>query len=128
LGRIKDEFIGVRGSGRKRFDLYEEDMEKSYSEMARVLKPGGKASIVLGNVTFQGQELDTVKNCIAHCERYGLRLTCRIDKLIYGLYNVMMREWILIFEKPENERSATKKPARIRSRTVARSCSMLAAA
>lgn len=99
LTRIKDEFIGVRGSGQKRFDLYEEDMEKSYSEMARVLKPGGKASIVLGNVTFQGQELDTVKNCIAHCERHGLQLTCQIDKLIYGLYNVMMREWILIFEK-----------------------------
>jgi predicted methyltransferase len=74
-------------------------MEKSYGEMARVLKPGGKASIVLGNVTYQGQELDTVKNCIAHCKRHGLRLTCRIDKLIYGLYNVMMREWILIFEK-----------------------------
>jgi len=99
LGRIKDEFIGVRGTGKKRFDLYEEDMEKSYGEMARVLKPGGKASIVLGNVTYQGQELDTVKNCIAHCKRHGLRLTCRIDKLIYGLYNVMMREWILIFEK-----------------------------
>jgi tRNA G10 N-methylase Trm11 len=99
LARIKDEFIGVRGSGRKRFDLYEEDMEKAYGEMARVLKPGGKASIILGNVTFQGEELSTVKNCIAHCERHGLRLVCQIDKLIYGLYNVMLREWILIFEK-----------------------------
>jgi hypothetical protein len=99
LGRIKDEFIGVRGSGRRRFDLYEEDMEKAYSEMARVLKPGAKATIILGNVTFQGEELSTVKNCIAHCERHGLRLTCKIDKLIYGLYNVMLREWILIFEK-----------------------------
>jgi len=99
LDRIKDEFIGVRGSGKKRFDLYEEDMEIAYGEIARVLKSGGKASIVLGNVTFQGEELDTVGNCIRHCERHGLRLTTKIDKLIYGLYNVMQREWILIFQK-----------------------------
>jgi tRNA G10 N-methylase Trm11 len=99
LTHIKDEFIGVRGSGRKRFDLYEEDMETAYGEMARVLKPGGKAAIILGNVTFQGGELATVKNCIAHCQRNGLRLTHQIDKLIYGLYNVMQREWILLFQK-----------------------------
>jgi tRNA G10 N-methylase Trm11 len=99
LERIKDEFIGVRGSGKKRFDLYEEDMEKVYGEIARVLKPGRKAAVVLGNVTFQNEELDTVRNCIRHCERHGLRFREKIDKLIYGLYNVMQREWILIFEK-----------------------------
>lgn len=99
LNRIKDEFIGVRGSGMKRFDLYEEDMGKAYAEIARVLKPRGKVSLVLGNVTYDGQELDTVGNCIRHCERHELRLIERIDKLIYGLYNVMQREWVLIFEK-----------------------------
>lgn len=99
LERIKDDFIGVRGSGKRRFDLYEEDMEQAYAEIARVLQPNRKAAIVLGNITFQGEELDTVGNCIRHCENHGLRLTAKIDKLIYGLYNVMQREWILIFEK-----------------------------
>ncbi len=99
LNRIKEDFIGVRGSGMKRYDLYEEDMERAYGEVARVLKPGGKASVVLGNVTFGGQELDTVGNCVRHFKRHGLRLIDKIDKLIYGLYNVMQREWILIFEK-----------------------------
>lgn len=99
LTHIKDEFIGVRGTGRKRFDLYEEDMEKAYAEMARVLKPGARASVVLGNVTYQGEELGTVRNCVEHFRRHGLQLVCQIDKLIYGLYNVMQREWILIFEK-----------------------------
>jgi tRNA G10 N-methylase Trm11 len=100
LGRIREEFIGVRGSGRKRFDLYEEDMEKAYGEMARVLKRGGKAAVILGNMTFEGDELKTVDRCIGHMARRGLELTDRIDKLIYGLYNVMQREWILIFRKP----------------------------
>ncbi len=99
LGRIRDEFIGVRGAGAKRFALYEEDMAKAYAEIARVLKPKRQAAIVLGNVTYQGQEMDTVGNCIRHCEHNGLRLVEKIDKLIYGLYNIMQREWILIFEK-----------------------------
>ncbi|MDE3067205.1 MAG: hypothetical protein KGJ60_06585 [Verrucomicrobiota bacterium] len=40
LTHIKDEFIGVRATGRKRFDLYEDDMGRAYAEMARVLKFG----------------------------------------------------------------------------------------
>jgi len=99
LDRIKDEFIGVRGSGAKRFDLYERDMAQAYGEMARVLRPRGKACVILGNVTFQGREVDTVGNCIAQCERLGLCLLGKIDKIIYGLYNTMQREWILLFVK-----------------------------
>jgi tRNA G10 N-methylase Trm11 len=99
LGRMKDEFIGVRGSGMKRVALYEEDMELAYAEMARVTKPGGRVSVVLGNVVMQGEELPTVNNCIAHCAQHGLKLIQQIDKLIYGLYNVMQREWVLVFEK-----------------------------
>jgi hypothetical protein len=99
LSHIKEDFIGVRGSGMKKFDLYEDDMEKVYGEIARVLRPAGKAAVVLGNMTFAGEEIKTVENCIKHCENHGLRLVNRIDKIIYGLYNVMQREWILIFEK-----------------------------
>lgn len=99
LNRIKEDFIGVRGSGMKRFEIYEEDMHNAYSEMARVLKPKSKACIVLGNVTFNGNEVSTVDNCIKTMDKLGMRLTANIDKLIYGLYNVMQREWILIFQK-----------------------------
>ncbi|MCX7887153.1 MAG: DNA methyltransferase [Verrucomicrobiae bacterium] len=99
LNRIREDFIGVRGFGKKRFDLYEEDMERAYGEMARVLKPGKKACVVIGNITYRGKELDTVGNCVRHFERHGLRLIHKIEKLIYGLYNIMQREWILIFNK-----------------------------
>lgn len=99
LSHIKEDFIGVRGSGMKKFELYEEDMEKAYGEIARVLRRRAKACIVLGNMTFAGEEINSVENCIDHCEKHGLKLVNQIDKIIYGLYNVMQREWILIFEK-----------------------------
>jgi len=50
LERIKEEFIGVRGLGKSRFELYEEDMGKAYAEMARVIKPSGKAAVIIGSV------------------------------------------------------------------------------
>ena len=99
LNKIKDDFIGVRGVGSKRYDLYEQDMEKVYQEIARVLKPGKNASIIVGNMTVNGKELDTVTNCIRHCARQGLQLVNKIEKIIYGLYNVMQHEWILIFQR-----------------------------
>jgi len=37
--KIREEFIGVRGTGAKRIDLYNEDKMKSINEMFRVLKP-----------------------------------------------------------------------------------------
>ena len=74
LERIKEEFIGVRGSGKSRFELYEEDMGKAYAEMARVIKPSGKAAVIIGNITHQGKELNTVENAINHCSRNKFEL------------------------------------------------------
>jgi len=99
LKKVKEDFIGVRGSGFDKFELYEEDMKKAYSEMYRVLKPGKYCAIVIGNVTFQGQEVDTTKNVINHCQKIGFKLNRKIEKIIYGLYNVMQKEYILIFRK-----------------------------
>ena len=99
LKKVKEEFIGVRGSGFEKFELYEEDMKKAYSEMYRVLRPGKYCAIVIGNVTFQGKEVNTTQNVIKHCQNIGFLLEKKIDKIIYGLYNVMQKEYILIFQK-----------------------------
>lgn len=100
LDKIKEDFIGVRGQGLTKFDLYEEDMKLAYKEMFRVLKPGRYSSVIIGNVTFQGQEIDTTQHTIEHCEELGLSLVRKIEKIIYGLYNIMQKEYILIFKKP----------------------------
>jgi len=99
LLEIREEFVGVRGCGQERINLYNQDMKKSYEEMYRVLKPKGFAAIVIGNATYMGEEIKTVEFSIDYCQKIGFRLIKNIDKIIFGLYNVMQKENILIFQK-----------------------------
>ena len=99
LDKIKEDFIGVRGTGLNKFELYDKDMEKAYSEMYRVLKKDKYCAVVIGNVTFQGQEINTTQNVIDYCEKIGFKTIKKMEKIIYGLYNVMQKEYILIFQK-----------------------------
>jgi len=99
LSEIREEFIGVRGRGQSKINLYNEDMKKSLKEMRRVLKPRKYAVIVIGNATYLGQEIKTVEFIVDYAEKIGFRLVKNIDKIIFGLYNVMQKENILIFQK-----------------------------
>ena len=99
LDKIKEDFIGVRGTGLNKFELYDKDMERAYSEMYRVLKKDKYCAVVIGNVTFQGQEINTTQNVIDYCEKIGFKTIKKMEKIIYGLYNVMQKEYILIFQK-----------------------------
>jgi len=99
VSKMRKDFIGVRGTGRSRVELYNADMKKSYSEMHRVLKPNKYAVIVIGNATYQGKEIKTVEFTIKYMERIGFKLVKNINKIIFGLYNVMKKENILIFKK-----------------------------
>jgi DNA modification methylase len=99
LSEIREEFVGVRGRGQERINLYNQDMKRSYEEMYRVLKPKSFAAIVIGNATYLGEEIKTVEFTIDYCQKIGFRLVKNIDKIIFGLYNVMQKENILIFQK-----------------------------
>ncbi len=99
LADIRKEFIGVRGNGVERISLYNNDMKKSYEEMYRVLKPKRFAVIIIGNATYMGEEVKTVEFTIEYCQKIGFKLVKNIDKIIFGLYNVMQKENILIFQK-----------------------------
>lgn len=101
LNEIRENFIGVRGKGRERVDLYNEDMRKAYKEMYRILKPNKYAVIIIGNATYQEEEVKTVEFTIDYMISIGFRLEKNILKLIFGLYNVMKKENILIFKKEE---------------------------
>jgi tRNA G10 N-methylase Trm11 len=100
IGKVRDEFIGVRGKGTKKIELYNEDLIQSLEEMERVLKPGKYCVIIIGNATYAGQEILTVELTIETMTGLELSLEKNIDKIIFGLYNVMQREKILIFRKP----------------------------
>lgn len=101
LDKIKGDFIGVRGSGFEKFRLYNEDMKIAVSEMYRVLRPGKFCVIVIGNVTYKNEEVKTADTIIESCKSQGFQLLRRVDKIIFGLYNIMQKEYILIFKKPE---------------------------
>lgn len=103
LGRdvesMRERLIGVRGPPRDRIGLYEQDMKKSIAEMYRVLGNGRFAAIVIGNATYDGVEVETVQFTVKEAEKAGFRLANNIDKIIFGLYNVMRKENILVFQK-----------------------------
>jgi len=99
LSEIREGFIGVRGKNQSRIELYNDDLIRSLKEMYRVLKPNKYAAIVIGNATYLGQVVKTVEFTIAQAEKIGFKLVKNIDKIIFGLYNVMLKENILIFRK-----------------------------
>jgi len=96
---MKNEFIGVRSAGKSKVDFYNQDMKKAYSEMYRILKPNKFAVIVIGNATYQSKEIKTVEFTIDYMESIGFKLYKNINKIIFGLYNIMKKENILIFRK-----------------------------
>ena len=100
LEKIRGGFIGVGGTGRTRIDLYDADMRRSFAEMYRVLGEGRFAAIVIGNASYMGNEVQTVDFTTKECEKLGFKLVKNIDKIIFGLYNVMRKENILVFQKP----------------------------
>jgi hypothetical protein len=70
--------------------------------MYRVLKPGRFCVIIIGNASFGGEEIKTVESTIEYCENLGFKLVKNFHKIIFGLYNVMQSEKILIFRKEQS--------------------------
>ena len=99
LDEMRNEFMGARGSGGTRIKLYHDDMTKSLEEMHRVLEKGRYCAVVIGNATYQKHEVKTIEFTIKQCKKLGFTLINNINKIIYGLYNVMQTDNTLIFRK-----------------------------
>ena len=100
LQGLRDEMTGVRGRGKTRkLALYNEDMQQMFDQVARVLKQGAKAIFVIGDATVDRKEYTTTKEMIVWADSSGLSLERQIPKIVFGLYNVMLDEKILIFYK-----------------------------
>ncbi|MFH0766407.1 MAG: hypothetical protein V2A61_08320 [Calditrichota bacterium] len=95
----RESFIGVRGNGSDRVKLYNQDIEEVYRELYRTLKPGRQAVIIIGNATYLSSPVDSVGFTIQTMEKLGFQLIHNINKIIFGLYNIMKQENILIFRK-----------------------------
>ncbi len=98
---LRASMTGVRGRGpRQKLALYNEDMQETFKEVARVLKPGARAAFVVGDATVDGREVTTTGTMSAWAEAVGLRVERNIPKIVYGLYSVMSDERMLVFRKP----------------------------
>ncbi|MEN6371093.1 MAG: DNA methyltransferase [Armatimonadota bacterium] len=108
LDTVKEDYIGVRGSGQAKLEAYNQDMRTAISEMTRVLKPGGRCAIIIGNPKFSGKPIEADRLVDRYCQDAGLQiledrgldLSHRIPKTVYGLYNMITEEQILLFKKP----------------------------
>jgi DNA modification methylase len=97
--KLRGNFVGVRGKGETRIELYNKDMLKSFQEMHRVLEQGRYCAMVIGNATYQKRKIETIKFTIEECKKLGFTLVKNINKIIYGLYNVMQTDNTIIFRK-----------------------------
>lgn len=98
---LRGTMTGVRGRGaRQKLELYNEDMKMMFAEVARILKPGARAAFVVGDATVDGSEYSTTSDMIVWADHAGLKLDRALPKIVYGLYNVMTDEKILVFRRP----------------------------
>ena len=98
---LRREMTGVRGRGAsEKLTLYNEDMRQMFREVARVLKPGARAAFVIGDATVDRSEWTTTREMGEWAVDAGLEREREIPKIVFGLYNVMQDERILIFRKP----------------------------
>jgi len=95
---VKD-MVGLRGNGAQRIDNYYEDMQKSFIEMCRVLKPEKFCTVVIGDVTYNGERLPIASKFIDFAEEAGFSCFDVIKRPILGGYARLRYEYILIFQK-----------------------------
>jgi hypothetical protein len=100
VAELRTVMTGVRGRGAgQKLALYNEDMQRMFGEIARVLKPGKPAAFVIGDATVDQREVTTTDEMVAWAETAGLKLERSIPKIVFGLYSIMKDEKILIFRK-----------------------------
>ena len=102
LPDLRSSMTGVRGRGPKeKLALYNQDMQWMFREVARVLKPGAQAAFVIGDATVDRSEYTTTKQMSEWAVNAGMERERELSKTVFGLYNVMKDEKILIFRKPK---------------------------
>lgn len=100
-GKLRQTMTGVRGVGAsEKLRLYNEDMQQMFGQVAKALKPGGRAAFVVGDATVDGSEYTTTEEMTAWGVAAGLTHERSLPKIVWGLYNVMNDEDILIFRRP----------------------------
>lgn len=100
VSSLKDEMIGLKGKTRKaKLENYFNDMDKVISEMARVLKNGKYAVIIIGSNDVQTGGIRLEMKVEEMALKHSFSLDQKIVKPIKGIQNTMRDEYILFLRK-----------------------------
>ena len=92
--RIRRKFMWARDENK-----FLASLERAYEEMLRVIKPGGRIGIVIGNQKRKNRITDLVGWTVKWFEKRGWKLICNIEEFLTSkrVYRIP-RDNILIFE------------------------------
>ncbi len=96
---LRKQMIGLKGQGKQRLAMYEQDMRRSLSEMVRVLKTGGWIAIVLGDVVVGDQRTDFCQRLLQWAPEFGFDQAVALHRPILGGYARLRFEYILLLRK-----------------------------
>jgi DNA modification methylase len=69
---------------------YFSDMRKSFAEMYRILKPGGKACVIIGNTSLKGVEILNAEIATEQMSRLGFK---KVDFIKREISNKLITPW-----------------------------------
>lgn len=109
IRELRDKMIGLRGDtlGAK-FDLYKKDMDSVVSECARVLRPGGICTVLVGTNNNQlGRILGVSPEEVQRIDEllgelgvvHGLKVIRKLERQITGMANTMRSEFIIMLQR-----------------------------
>ncbi|MCS7263889.1 MAG: DNA methyltransferase [Armatimonadetes bacterium] len=103
---LRRRMIGLKGQGKQRLVMYEQDMRQSLLEMVRVLKPYGWVAIILGDVVVGEQRTDFCQRILQWAPELGFDQAIALRRPILGGYARLRFEYILLLRKGGNEDGA----------------------
>ncbi|ALM76067.1 DNA methyltransferase [Thermococcus barophilus] len=99
ISALRDQMIGLKGKGREKLILYERDLKKSIEEMIRVLKPGGWAVIVLGDISINGTRTNFKEKILNWGQELGCQETFALERAILGGFARLRFEYLIFLQK-----------------------------
>jgi SAM-dependent methyltransferase len=96
---LRQQMLGLKGRRTEKVHLYELDMQKSLKEMQRVLKPGGIAAILLGDVVVDSTRTNFGYKILSWSKQMAFSEAESIRRPILGGYARLRYEYIILLRK-----------------------------
>lgn len=99
ISALRGQMIGLKGKGKEKVILYEQDLKRSVEEMLRVLRPGGWAVIVLGDISINGTRTNFKDKILGWGEEFGCSETFVLERAILGGFARLRFEYLIFLQK-----------------------------